>query len=102
MKGAKADDRRRPFFVFYIYIIYSPSPDKYYLGYSNDPIRRLDEHNSTPHNTYTCKHRPWFLKAHFKCSEQEAEAIRIERLSNPTFLPSDALAQLVRVPDVRD
>ena len=85
------------------------------MGYSNDPSRRLIEHNSKPFDTYTSKHRPWVLKAYFKCSENESEAIRIERfikrqksrklleqLSNPAFTPSGVLAQLVRVPDVRD
>ncbi|RYE30299.1 MAG: GIY-YIG nuclease family protein, partial [Sphingobacteriales bacterium] len=42
--------------MFYIYILYSPSADKFYVGYSTDPIRRLVEHNSTPHDTYTSKH----------------------------------------------
>jgi len=101
--------------MFYIYIIYSPSADKYYVGYSNDPIRRLIEHNSSPFDTYTSKHRPWILKAYFECSDSESEAIRMERfikrqksrklieqLCDPGFIPSGILAQLVRVPDVRD
>ena len=45
-----------PFFyfnMFYIYIIYSVSSDKYYVGHSDNPSRRLIEHNTKPFNTYT-------------------------------------------------
>ena len=101
--------------MFYIYIIYSPAADKYYVGYSSDPQRRLIEHNTKPFNTYTSKHRPWILKVWFECSESEQEAILIERfikkqksrklieqLRDHTFIPSGILAQLVRVPHLRD
>ena len=101
--------------MFYIYIIYSPSSDIYYLGYSKDPARRLIEHNSKLFDTYTSKHRPWLLKAYFECSDVESDAIQIERfikkqksrkllekLCNPVFVPNGILAQFVRVPDVRD
>jgi putative endonuclease len=101
--------------MYYIYIIYSSAFDKYYVGFSNDPQRRLVEHNNNPFNTYTSKYRPWILKASFKCSETEKEAMRIERLikkqkskklleklCDPKFSPTGILAQLVRVPDVRD
>jgi putative endonuclease len=101
--------------MFYIYIIYSPTSDKYYVGYSNDPHRRLIEHNTIPFYTYTSKHRPWILKACFQYSKIEKEVISIERfikkqksrklleqLCDPSFVPSGKLAQLIRVPDVRD
>ena len=100
--------------TFYIYVLFSPSFDKYYIGYSDDPVRRLVEHNTKPFNTYTRKYRPWILKAVFLCGEKSM-AIRIEKfikkqksrqllemLCNPRFQPTDFLAQLVRVPDVRD
>jgi putative endonuclease len=31
---------------FYLYIIYSPSADKFYVGHTDDLDRRLFEHNS--------------------------------------------------------
>ncbi len=96
--------------MFYIYILYSPSSDKYYVGYSNDYQRRLIEHNTTERITYTSKHRPWFLKAAFEClSESEAMKIEkfikkqksrkfIETICNPCSKLMGQLAQLVRVP----
>ncbi|MFZ1809126.1 MAG: GIY-YIG nuclease family protein [Cyclobacteriaceae bacterium] len=101
--------------MYFIYILYSPIHDKYYLGYSNDPYRRLIEHNTTTNITFTSKFRPWKLAAVFKCNEAESEAIRIEkfikkqksrklleRLCQADFVPNEQLAMLVRVPHVRD
>ena len=101
--------------MFYIYILFSRSSDRYYIGYSNDPRRRLTEHNAKPFNTYTSKHRPWELITCFEVGRNEAEAIRIEKiiknqksrklieqLCDINFIPSGKLAQLVRVPHVRD
>jgi putative endonuclease len=65
--------------MFYIYIIYSTTSDKYYVGYSSDPWKRLMEHNTSLKTTFTSKHRPWVLKAIFQVSAEEAAAIRIER-----------------------
>ena len=100
--------------MYYIYILYSLPSDIYYVGYTNDYQRRLIEHNSSERNTFTGKHRPWILKAAFECGNDQAHAIRIEkfikRQKNRKFIEtvihtdnlSGVLAQLVRVPDVRD
>ena len=96
-------------------MLYSENSDLYYTGYSQHPIRRVFEHNSKNFDTFTSKHRPWILKTYFKCSTNESEVIKIERfikkqksrqliekLCDCNFIPSGSLAQLVRVPDVRD
>ena len=101
--------------IYYIYILYSANSDKYYVGYSTDPHRRVVEHNQKPFNTYTSKHRPWELIVSFNCGNEEKTAIKLERLlkeqksrkliqklCDPTFTPGGFLAQLVRVPDIRD
>ncbi len=31
---------------YYAYILYSQSKDRYYVGYTSDLLRRLDQHNS--------------------------------------------------------
>ena len=101
--------------MFYIYVIYSASADRFYVGHSNDPHRRLQQHNESPFDTYTSKHRPWELKAMFECGFNRAEAMKFEKLikghksrrllvqlCDSTFTPFGDLAQLVRVPHVRD
>jgi putative endonuclease len=100
--------------MFYLYILYSTTSDKYYIGYTSDYNRRLEEHNSSLEPTYTSKHRPWILKAVFACGEIEGEAIRLERFvkrqKSRKLLEqmisgaqlNGVLAQLVRVPYVRD
>ena len=87
--------------MFYLYILYSASSDKYYIGYSNDHERRVLEHNNSERNTFTSKYRPWILRAVFSCGTIEAEAVRIERIIEGEPL-TGILAQLVRVPHVRD
>ena len=88
---------------------------KYYVGYSLDPWKRVIEHNTTSHNTFTSKHRPWELVTVFMVGNSENEAMKAERfiknqksqalirkLIDPTVLPTGLLAKLVRVPHVRD
>ena len=43
-----------------VYILYSASLDKYYVGYTNDIIRRLSEHNRMK-GKFTDKGIPWEL-----------------------------------------
>jgi putative endonuclease len=101
--------------MYFIYVIYSPTSDVYYTGYSTNHNRRLEEHNTSTLNTFTSKHRPWILKSVFKCGPDESDAVRLERfikkqksrklleqLCKPSFIPSGALDQLVRVPHLRD
>ena len=85
----------------------------YYVGYSDNPDRRLQEHNSTSFNTFTSKHRPWILKAVFECGKTNTDAIRLERfikkqksrklleqLCDKSFKPEGFLSQLIRVPNI--
>ena len=100
--------------MFYIYVLYSLTSDLYYVGYTTDYLRRLHQHNYDTNDTFTSKHRPWQLKAVFEAGENEGEVMRIEKfikkqksrkliekmLSGEPL--NGVLAQLVRVPDVRD
>jgi putative endonuclease len=47
--------------MYYTYILYSPSVDKYYVGSTEDLERRFSEHNSG-RSTYTKTGSPWLLK----------------------------------------
>jgi len=65
--------------MFYIYILYSTDFDKYYVGYTDDPERRLSEHNSNPRMTFTHKFRPWSLVKYFQVNQARGDAVKIER-----------------------
>ena len=102
--------------MYYLYILYSESHDKYYLGYTSDYQKRLKDHNTQQHfNTFTSKYRPWKLAAVFEAGTDEGDALKLEKfikkqksrklleqLINPVFVAEGYLAQLVRVPDIRD
>ncbi|MFY0673674.1 MAG: GIY-YIG nuclease family protein [Bacteroidia bacterium] len=101
--------------MFYIYIIYSASAKKYYLGYSANPFNRLRQHIESKGEKYTGMASDWEMKAVFKVSPIEAEAMKIEKfikkqksrklietLCNQKFIPAGKLAQLIRVPHMRD
>jgi putative endonuclease len=100
--------------MYFIYILYSAAADKYYVGYSDDPIRSLGEHNSKPYNTYTSKFRPWILAASFQVGQDRGEAVRIERYikrqKSRKFIENliqnqqspEHFDQMVRIPTGRD
>jgi len=61
---------------YYVYIIYSSSRDKYYIGYSSDPEGRLLKHNlGATISTKTSK--PWVLVYKEKFTDK-ASAIKRE------------------------
>jgi putative endonuclease len=97
--------------MFYVYILYSPSSDKYYVGHTDDMERRLHEHNNPEkEGTFTSKHRPWRSEAVFQCSPDRSDAMKAERFikkqKSRRFIErlvrgeslEGSLAQLVRVP----
>lgn len=66
--------------MFYIYILYSQSAQKYYVGNTVNFSQRLNEHDSQRFfNTYTSKFRPWVMRAVFECGEDEETAVKLER-----------------------
>lgn len=100
---------------FYIYILYSQNFNKYYIGQSEDPLRRIEEHNFGKFHKFTSDYRPLGLVAIFKIDGTRGDAMKIEKfikkqksrtliqkLIDPIFIPEGSLAQLVRVPHVRD
>ena len=64
---------------FYIYILYSSLAGKYYVGFSENPQKRLFEHNNPIHSKFTSKYIPWELKTFFFASNDKGEAMKIER-----------------------
>ena len=100
--------------MHYLYILYSEKSDKYYVGITERPNQRLVEHNTSKRISYTSKHRPWQMAALFECAESLVEAMKIESFiknqKNRKLIEkmvegemlTGILAQLVRVPFVRD
>ena len=64
--------------MFFVYIIYSKSFNKYYIGHSDDPERRLSEHNDSRYHKYTSKYRPWEMKATLSIGENRGNAMKFE------------------------
>ena len=65
--------------MFHVYIIYSEKADRYYIGHTNDPERRLIEHNTTREIKFTTKFRPWKMVLSFEVSVIRGEALKMER-----------------------
>ena len=49
---------------FDVYILYSPTYDKFYIGQTSDLPLRVHSHNNTFRSTFTSKFRPWELFWH--------------------------------------
>jgi putative endonuclease len=101
--------------MIYLYILYSKTWDKFYVGQTSDYESRLLEHNTSLRNTYTKKYRPWEIYALFEVKGGISEATKLERfikaqksknlicqIANPDVELIDKLSSLVRVPKLRD
>ena len=65
---------------YHIYILFSENANKYYVGYSPNPQKRLNEHNSyLDKKKFTSKYQPWILVCSFPVSQDKGEALKIER-----------------------
>ena len=63
--------------MHYVYILYSPSIDRFYVGESIDPESRLKHHNAG-HQRYTRRATDWVLVFRLAASSRE-EAQQIEQ-----------------------
>jgi putative endonuclease len=64
--------------MFTVYILYSISWGKSYVGYTNNVERRLQEHNITESKGFTLRYRPWTL-IHTEVFDSKAEAMQKEK-----------------------
>ena len=62
---------------FFTYILYSPSYNKHYFGYTSDLKRRLEFHNSGL-STFIKKFLPWNL-IYFEEFDSRSEAMKREK-----------------------
>ena len=85
--STKPDDMRF-FFMYWVYIIYSDKLDRYYVGYSSDLEKRLQEHN-TGISEYTSKATDWSYcyKASFSSREEaHKEELRIKKKKSRKYI----------------
>jgi putative endonuclease len=65
--------------MHYLYIIYSESKDKYYVGETNDPEFRLKLHNQHAFDkSFTKIAEDWQLKLNYDC-QNRSDAIYLEK-----------------------
>jgi putative endonuclease len=62
---------------YFVYILYSQSRDRYYIGYTHNPQERLEEHNLGA-TTSNRSGRPWIL-VYTEELGNKGDAIRRER-----------------------
>ncbi len=65
--------------MFYVYIIYSETADRFYIGHTNDPDRRIWEHNTSEKYKFTARYRPWIFQIIVPVSEKRGDAIKVEK-----------------------
>jgi putative endonuclease len=47
--------------MFFVYVLYSPSANKFYVGYTSNLKSRLLSHNQLGTKDWTKRYRPWEL-----------------------------------------
>ena len=64
--------------TFSVYILFSPSHNKIYIGYTSDLEQRLFSHNHLASKGYTIRYRPWVL-IHTEVFNTKLEAMKREK-----------------------
>jgi putative endonuclease len=62
-----------------VYIIFSPSLDRYYVGHAEDPVLRLERDHNGGRNKSTKAGKPW-VHRWVRWFETRAEAMDMERV----------------------
>ena len=66
--------------MYSVYILYSDSSDKYYIGHTENIDKRLHQHNNPiEYSKYTSKHLPWTLVVNIPKYATRAEAMKVEK-----------------------
>ena len=64
---------------YFVYILYSQSKDKYYIGYTGNPEERVLEHNSGA-TTSTRHGIPWIMVYKEECEDKSAAIKRENKI----------------------
>jgi len=46
---------------YFVYVLWSVSGRCFYIGTSENPLKRLEQHNSGVYGSWSKRHRPWNL-----------------------------------------
>ena len=66
--------------MFYVYILYSQTAGKFYVGQTPDVQKRLREHNNPLENSkFTAKFIPWEIVLFFPVSAARSDAMKVEK-----------------------
>jgi putative endonuclease len=74
--------------LFYTYILYSPKCDRYYIGASEDPLKRLARHNAGQvTSTKNCRPYNLLKSKEFKTfSEALSEERRLKKMKSRVYI----------------
>ncbi len=65
--------------MFFVYILYSETLDRFYVGSTEDIEQRVQWHNNGEFShAYTIKGRPWVLRFSHSCNSR-SEAMTLEK-----------------------
>ncbi len=64
--------------MFTVYVLYSPTFDKIYIGYTSNLEQRILSHNQLAKKGYTVKYRPWVV-IHTEEYSSKADAMKREK-----------------------
>ena len=64
--------------MHFLYLLYSPSIDRYYIGQSSNVEKRVQFHNSEINTIWSKKGKPWILVGKFAFPSKK-EALAAER-----------------------
>ena len=77
--GAQSDPVIAFFMPFFVYIVYSPSLQRFYVGTTDDVAKRIEEHNNNKYpGSFTSKGIPWELFFQIECKTGD-QAYKLEK-----------------------
>jgi putative endonuclease len=84
---------------FYIYVLYSRIYQKIYIGYSENPEKRLASHNDDRNRDWTKSYRPWEIVYTEQFNTKKEALTREKQLKSSKgreFVREKIIAQLVQ------
>jgi putative endonuclease len=64
--------------MYYTYVLYASKFNKIYIGYSENPERRLESHNDERNTGWTRSYQPWEI-IHVEEFDTKTEALKREK-----------------------